>query len=270
MDEFTLFNDQKKIEHDSKKHIENIEKMKKNQIKSLQEKYNAISLEKDLEPIQNKDSVEIRSIKELIKKSKGKNISKNMFKRFLKNSFSSINNKNKAEFNKVYKKLYTPGIRNSPIRIQELQQKLQELTEKYKLIEEKKVRKENRTTNKLPTPELPKDTPSFFQKFKPKPEISPWAKKNNTVKTTKPTKPTSPKVKEGKHSTNQPVQSSYQLEDNSGFKRVPTGNEKKIIKLIKKLPSKTIKIADIKSAISSIKNNEIKKQLRSLLDQKLI
>ena len=73
-----------------------------------------------------------------------------------------------------------------------------------------------------------------------------------------------------KDNSKKPVQSSYQLEDNSGFKRVLTENEKKIIKLIRKLPSKKIKIADIKSAISSFKNNEIKKQLRGLLEQKLI
>ena len=51
---------------------------------------------------------------------------------------------------------------------------------------------------------------------------------------------------------------------------MPYKIEGKIIKLIGKLPSQTIKIKDIKSQISGIQNKETQRQLRSLLDQKLI
>jgi len=258
--------------------------MRKNQIKSLQEKYNTISLEKNIEPIKTKDTVEIRSIKDLIKQSKGKNISKNLLKRFLKNSFSSIDNKNKAEFKKVYKKLYPPKLRNSP----KTEKELQELFNEFKKIEEKKVRKENRNTNELATPELPKDTPPFFQRFAPKPEISPWAKKDtknnspiviNTVKSTSQ-KDSSKRIdgKSYKKSlgikkdllTSPPQENSSPIKKNSNFTRVPYKIEEKIIKLIGKLPSRTIKIKDIKSKILSVQNKKTQRQLRSLLDQKLI
>jgi hypothetical protein len=275
--EFSHFTDQKKLEHNSKKRLENIEKMRKNQIKSLQEKHNAISLEKNIEPIKTKDTVEIRSIAELIKQSKGKNISKNLLKRFLKNSFSSVDEKNKAEFKKVYKKLSTPGIKNSP----KTKIKLQELFNKFKKIEENKVKKVNRTTNELATPELPKDTPSFFQKFEqkrfaPKPEISPWAKKatkKSSPIVTNTVKPTFSKDSLGIKKDlliSPPQKNSSPIKKNSNFTRVPYKIEGKIIKLIGKLPSQTIKIKDIKSQISGIQNKETQRQLRSLLDQKLI
>lgn len=283
---YTNFVNSKEIEKKSKKIRDSILKSQENII----QKYKNTSLERTLEPEKNTDSVKINSIEELIKQSraKGKNISKNLFKKYLNNSLSIVDNKNKAEFKKVYKKLYTSGIKNSP----KTEKEFKELFNKFKKIEEKKVKKENRTTNELPTPELPKDTPPFFQRFKPKPEISPWAKKvkkNSSQVITKPTKSTkqirqktqtfpkdSGKVMSGVSyenklkSTKPPVQSSYQEEDKSGYTRIPTRNESKIIKLIKKLPSQRIKIKDIKSGILSIKNKEIQKQLRSLLDQKLI
>ena len=257
MDNYKNFVNRKEIERGSKRFVENIENSKK----KIQEKYNSESEEK------------------------------NLFKRYLKNSLSVVDEKNKAELQKVYKKLSTPGIKNFP----KTKRKLQELFNKFKKIEENKVKKVNRTTNELATPELPKDTPPFFQKvqrFAPKPVISPWAKKatknsspivTNTVKPTKPTFPKdSSKRKEGKSYKNalgtkkallisppQGSQNSSPIKKNSNFTRVPYKTEEKIIKLIKKLPSRTIKIKDIKSEISSIENKEIQRQLRSLLDQKL-
>jgi hypothetical protein len=253
------FVNSKEIEYQSKKFKKNIENNKK----QIQEKY-------------NKESEE-----------------KNLFKRYLKSSLSLVDEKNKAELQKVYKKLSTPGIKNSP----KTKIKLQELFNKFKKIEENKVKKVNRTTNELATPELPKDTPPFFQKvqrFAPKPVISPWAKKdtkNNSssivTNTVKPTEETftnvSSKRKEDKSYKNalgttkkallisppQGSQNSSPIKKNSNFIRVPYKNEEKIIKLIKKLPSRIIKIKDIKSKISSIPNKEIQRQLRSLLDQKL-
>ena len=235
INKYKNFVNSKQIKQESTKFRENIENNKK----AIQEKYNEVSEEK------------------------------NLFKRYLKNSLLLVDEKNKAELQKLYKKLNTEEIKIFP----KTKKKYQELINKFKKIEQIKLDKKNRTTNELATPNIKQ-----VQTFKPKPEKSPWAKKDSK-NLTKPTRQTFPKDS-GKvmkdvsyrnkiNSNKKPVQSSYQLEDNSGFKRVPTGNEKKIIKLIKKLPSKTIKIADIKSAILSIKNNEIKKQLRSLLDQKL-
>jgi hypothetical protein len=250
LDNYKNFVNRKQIEHGSKKLVKNIETSKK----QIQEKYNSESEEK------------------------------NLFKRFLKSSLSLVDEKNKAELKKVYKKLYTPGIKNSP----KTKKELQELFNKFKKIEENKVKKVNRNTNELATPELPKDTPPFFQRFAPKPEISPWAKKatkNSSSIATNTVKPTfskdSSKRIVGKSYKNTlgikkallispPQENSSPIKKNSNFTRVPYKIEEKIIKLIGKLPNRTIKIRDIKSKISNVQNKEIQRQLRGLLDQKLI
>jgi len=237
IDNYKNFVNRKEIERGKKRFLENIENSKK----KIQEKYNSESEEK------------------------------NLFKRYLKNSLSLVNEKNKDKLQKLYKKLNTEKIKIYP-------KNLKKLEKKFKKIEEMKVKKENRTTNELPTPNIKQ-----VQTFKPKSVISPWAKKNssqvvnNTVKPTTQTFPKdSSKIIKGKSyrnavkPTTQTFPKDSSKEDNSGYKRIPTRNEIKIKKSIKKLPSKTIKIKDIKSAISSIQNKEIKKQLSGLLDQKLI
>lgn len=251
----------KQIEQESKKIAENIKKNIENKKKAIQEKYNKVSEEK------------------------------NLFKRYLKNSLSLVDEKNKAELEKLYKKLNTEEIKIFP----KTKKKYQELINKYKKIEEMKVKKLNRTTNELATPNIKQ-----VQKFKPKPEISPWAKKstkNSSKVVTKSAKKkiqTFPKdsgiIEKGKSyknsvkSTKQPVQNRSSKKDKSDSKKPLTHSEikniKSIKKLIEKLPSQTIQNKDkniklikkliIKLPSQTIQNREIQKRLRSLLDQKLI
>jgi hypothetical protein len=294
IEKFKNFSNKKEIEYKTRKQSENIIRSRKNQIKRIQQKFNEIAINKNFTPPTINETISTEKtgttngeeMKNKVEKGEETEKGEEAIKQPTNISVSKKNNKQ------------LPKDRTF---IQAIREKKNGYVLK-KFLNNSVGILGNNDRAKLGK----KDTIAFPKKFKP--VRSAWAKKDNSqavinsatpikqtfpkdsakvekgksykkaVKSTKQKFPKdSAKVEKGvsyknvvKKSINSSVQNSSPKEDTSYFTRIPTRDEIKIIKLIKKLPSKTIKIKDIKSEISGIQNKEIKKQLKSLLDKKLI
>jgi hypothetical protein len=182
---------------------------------------------------------------------------KNLFKRYLKNSLSLVDDKNKAELEKLYKKLNTEEIKIFP----KTKKKYQELIQKYKNIEKTKLDKKNRNTNELATPNI-----KPVQKFKPKPEISPWAKKDSKKDSKNLTKP----VKSTKRISQTFPKDSGKVINGVSYKKKVKSTEKPVQNISPKENISSKAIQD-KHDASSEEKNLFKRYLKnslSLVDDK--